>query len=246
VEDLTGLPGFQPVSETVLLTADPCQLRNAHGRALMYPGRSHPLTRRAVSAVRTGRVSAGRGEAISLLLTYTAEVGLVLRKIFALRLRPDGAAAEAEDFLSLVEASVPVDGLWRERFAAWAPAAIVDAASLAEKVASRLGSAAVRACRDRLNDDAAVTSAWLERRANELCGQVVPANGDLFDIDPMGANLRSDPEQRLEAFMADPSNLAAKRHDAAASLSRWRAAGAGRSSPPPVTVRPLGMLMLVP
>ncbi len=59
-QDLDGLPGFDAASGRVRLTDDAEQVRDACGRPLLYPGRAHPLTRRAIASVRTGRVSAAR------------------------------------------------------------------------------------------------------------------------------------------------------------------------------------------
>ena len=94
VQDLDGLPGFDRGIGTVRLTNDPEQLRDADGRELLYPGRSHPLTRRAIASVRTGRVSAARADELSLLITYSVEVGSLLRDMFALCLYPDGSVME--------------------------------------------------------------------------------------------------------------------------------------------------------
>jgi len=101
VSDLEGLPGFD--GGIARLTGDPQRLRDENGRTLLYPGRSHPLTRRAIASVRTGRVSVARGDALSLLVTYSVEVGSLLRKVFALRVFPDGAVVEQPDFLSLAQ-----------------------------------------------------------------------------------------------------------------------------------------------
>ena len=77
-EKLEGLAGFNRASGTVRLTDDPDRWRNADGQEVMYPGRSHPLTRRAIALARTaatGRVSVVRGHRLSLVITYVAEVG---------------------------------------------------------------------------------------------------------------------------------------------------------------------------
>ena len=58
------LPGFDQDSGIVRLTDDPERMRDSEGRQLMYPGRSHPLTQRAIASVRTGRVSAARADSV--------------------------------------------------------------------------------------------------------------------------------------------------------------------------------------
>jgi hypothetical protein len=116
-QDLHGLPGFDQESGVVRLTDDPERMRDSSGRPLMYPGRSHPLTRRAIASVRTGRVSAARGRKRSLLITYAVEVGSLLRTVFALLVPSDGAVKEQADFLSCANDPVLADGLWQKKFA---------------------------------------------------------------------------------------------------------------------------------
>ncbi len=104
-QDLDGLAGFDRTSDTVHLADNPNQLRDIRDRDTLFPGRAHPLTRRAIAAVRTGRVSAAQADTLSLLVTYTVEIGALLRDVFALRLFPDGSISERSDFLSLARTS---------------------------------------------------------------------------------------------------------------------------------------------
>jgi superfamily II DNA or RNA helicase len=240
--DLEGLPGFDQVAGTVRLTNDPEQRRDTQGRELLYPGRSHPLTRRAIASVRTGRVSAARGDALSLLVTYTVEVGSLLRDVFALCLYPDGPIVEQP--LWLPRQGVPVENLWQRLFAAWAPDAIIAGGPVASAIAGKIAAAFGVSHQDRVARDIAAVRAWLERRSNELCGAAVPWTGDLFD--PPSGDWRScqDAEQRLAGLIADPSVPGQKRREASEVLARFRSVTAQRLPPP--SVRMLGMLMLVP
>jgi ERCC4-related helicase len=240
-QDLDGLPGFDRTTGLVHLAEDP----ESASHALMYPGRSHPVTRRAIASVRTGRVSAARSHTLSLLMTYAVEAGSLLRSVFALRLFPDGAILEQGDFLTVVKDPAPADGLWSEMFASWAPDMVAKAGRRAAEVATRIGSTAAAAHEERLAREAGVRHAWLVRRTNELCGPAGPRTGDLFVLDPPEEDWRccADPERRLACFAADSSVPVAQRREAADALARssWR--------PPPFprpTVRTLGMLMLTP
>jgi superfamily II DNA or RNA helicase len=243
-QDLEGLPGFDRMTGTVRLTADPAQHRDAEGRLLLYPGRSHPLTRRSIAAVRTGRVSTAKSSALSLLVTYSIEAGSLLRDVFALRLLPDGAIEEAPDFLSLAERTARAGNPWNHSFAGWAKAAMTTAATTAALIADKLVAQAIVQHQARLDRDAASAKAWLQSSANELCGPVIPWTPDLFDSsghpDP-GAT----PEQRLAQLAADPAAPSAKRHRAAAVVARFHAIIAPQPRPVPV-LRMLGLLMLVP
>jgi superfamily II DNA or RNA helicase len=246
MHDLEGLPGFDRSSGTVRLTADPERIRDAEGHALLYPGRSHPLTRRAITSVRTGRVSAARADTVSLLVTYTMEVGTVLRDIFALRLCPDGSVQE--EALVLPEDPGSTDGVWKRHFATWAPDVLVAAQPVASTVGARIASAFVVRHAERLAREAGAVEAWLQRRGNALCGSVVATTGDLFDPSPSPGDWRTipDPERRLSGLAADPSATATRRREAAEALVRFHAMTKDAAPLPPASVRMLGLLMLVP
>jgi len=293
-QGLDGLAGFDRRHGTVRLTGDPAQMRDAIGRELMYPGRSHPLTRRVIAGARTGRsgqVSAARGHALSLLMTYVAEVGgssgTLFRQVFGLRLYPDGSIQQQPDVLALLQpvtrpagaAQVdkwppgeawrhaappgkappdvgrpdpdsvqPPEGLWRDLFVAWAPGQIAVAGRLAAATAETLAAGFAVAHRRRAIRDAGVAQAWLDRRADDLCGAVVPGIDDLFDAAPAATAWRScaAAEQRLAGFAADPAVAVAQRRDAVDILSRFRAITAAQPAWPSPVVRILGMLMLWP
>jgi superfamily II DNA or RNA helicase len=246
--DLDGLPGFDRMTGTVRLTADPDQFRDAQGRELLYPGRSHPLTRRAIAAVRTGRVSAATADTTSLLVTYTVEIGSLLRDVFALRLTPDGSISEQLDFLWLAERPVTRQDRRTRSFVTWAPDAIAAAEPRAAAIAQQIASAFAVEYQDRMDQNAAVAAAWLQRRSNELCGAVVPLIADLFDTEPPAGDWHSCalPDQRLSGLIADPLVAAPRRHEAANVLARFRSLIGNRKVLPPVSVRVLGLLMLVP
>jgi len=247
-QDLEGLPGFDRATGTVRMTADPEQLRDADGRELLYPGRSHPLTRRAIASVRTGQVSVTRADRLSLLITYAVEIGSLLRRVFALRFFPDGSITEPSDFLSLAGDAVTSGAAWKLLFSGWAPDAMTAADQIVSGVAERIGSAfAVEYC-DRLDSEIAIGRAWLERRSNELCGALLHWSQDLFDTGPSPDDWRfcPVPEQRLSGYVADPSVAMPQRREAQDTLQRFRAIIACQSALPPRSVRTLGLLMLVP
>ena len=246
--DLDGLSGFDRASGTVLLTDDPCRVRDAQGRALLYPGRSHPLTRRAIAAVRTGRVAAACAGALSLLVTYVVEIGSALRRVFALRLHPDGAIVEEAEFLSRPNDGLAPDGLWQAKFSGWAPDAMAAAHSRADAIAHRAADAAEREQQARWHHDVDLLRQWLAVRATELCGAVVHVTDDLFDTAKSAHDWRCCPlpQDRLAGFAAALSMPAEQRREAADVLGRFRRM---TKPPPPLpqpVVRMLGLLMLVP
>ncbi|PPQ37202.1 helicase-related protein [Rhodopila globiformis] len=253
--ELDGLPGFDRASGTIRLTNDPSRIRDAEGRTLLYPGRSHPLTRRTIARIRAGqagRVSAARGAVLSLLVTYDAEIGdhsgTLLRKVFGLLLTPDGAVDKPADILTLAGQAVPSGRLWHDRFAGWAPMALEAAGAQAAAVAARIAAAFSATWQERQDRAAATLDAWLTQRTNALCGAPVDPVGDLFDTVPRTDDWRCSrpPGQRLAAFAADISVPALQRREAADILARVTAVTARRAALPKPVVRRLGLLMLVP
>jgi hypothetical protein len=179
-------------------------------------------------------------------MTYTVEIGSFLRDIIALRLYPDGSATEQP--LTLPDHAVLGTNLWHQQFANWAPAAITAASATATAIAARIASNFATEHQARSARDTAAARTWLERRTNELCGSVVPWTGDLFDTGPSPDDWKACaiPEQRLSAFATAPLTPAPKRREAVDVLTRFHAVTASQSPLPPPSVRPLGMLMLIP
>ena len=240
VRDLERLPGFD--AGYVSLTDDNVGL----GLKRLYPGLAHPLTRRVINlakATEAGRVSAARGD-ISLLATYRTEVGDTdFRKVFALRLSPDGSVSEVSDWLDHT-CGIPPDGLWDRCFARW-----VDLDELNARAASmgrQFAETFAADYRSRVSRVDAIASAWLERRATELCGAWKPSSRDLFEPTSPNDDWRFEkrPELRLCGLASDPSAPATARRDAALALDRF----AARPRPLPVVSKTvaLGLLMLVP
>jgi hypothetical protein len=246
VRDLDGLPGFDRQTRTVRLTSDPDRLRDDQGQALLYPGRAHPLTRRAITAARTdpqGRVSAARGE-LSLLATYAVETSVVaFRQVFALRLFPDGSIRQETDWLRPLEAA-PSETAWDRYFAGWVRMDRLQAR--AGDIATQLAACFAQDQAKRLDRDDETALAWLERRTNEICGPRMPSTGDLFDTEPRGTDWRSAarPHDRLAGFAADRSTPPAAGRDALQLLASFRDRPRPRPSAP--ALRHLGLLMLVP
>ena len=246
--DLDGLAGFDRATGTVRLTADAQRLRDADGRALLYPGRSHPLTRRAIASVRTGRVSAARADRLSLLVTYLVELGGLLRRVIAIRLFPDGSLAEQADVLALAQQEVPPDLLWDRQFAAWTPAVLAAAQVHAAAFRDRAAADFTAEHQQRMKREDAAAAAWLRRRSVELCGAAEPPRGDLFDVGRSDDDWRccTDPEQRLAGLVADATVAPARRREAAEALSGFHSVAGRRTPLPAASVRLLGLLMLVP
>jgi hypothetical protein len=234
--ELQGLSGVD--GRRVRLTTDPAGAADA-----LYPGRAHPLTRRVVAAARTGhagRVSAAVG-ALSLVATFAVETsGVLLRRVFALRAWPDQRIEDARDWMDFHE---PAEADWGQRFAPWVPLAALR--RHAQATGAVLAEAFSAEHRQRLARDDATVLAWLERRADDLCGRRRAVTPDLFG-GAAGPDWRAlaDPAARLDAFAADATQPAAARYEAADALARVRERV--RPVPSAPRVRALGLLMLVP
>ena len=129
-------------------------------------------------------------------------------------------------------------------FTCWEAAA----ESRAEVVSDRLVSAFMVAHRERIDVANRSARAWIESRANELCGAVVFGADDLFGAGPAEDDWRSCaiPEQRLARFASDPLQTPLRRRQAGDLLSNFRDMSPDRGELPPRSLRMLGLLMLVP
>jgi hypothetical protein len=239
--DLEGLPGY--ADGKIRLTLDPGRLRDAAGRTLAYPGRAHRLTQRVITATRAGnaaRASAARG-VLSLVASYVVETtGTVFRKVFALRLSPDGTMAPEDDLLAHRE-PVPTDGLWDRWFEGWVEFDRLRVRAV--ETGERLAQDFLTTHHARLRQADAVAAVWLDRRADELCGAVRAVTGDLFSSAPEAEAAR-DAFSRLSALAADASASAERRKEARQALACYR--DRPRPEPSPPAIRALGLLLLVP
>jgi hypothetical protein len=170
-----------------------------------------------------------------------------LRKVFALRLFPDGSVTEQPDFLALAGHDAPASGLWQRRFSDWTPAVSAAANRVAAAVAERIVSASQAIHRDRIDRDAIVVRSWMAARCAELCGAGMSRTLDLFATEPPDDwRTNADPEQRLAGFAADLPIEMPRRREAADVLQRFRAVATREGSLPRPITSVLGMLMLVP
>jgi superfamily II DNA or RNA helicase len=236
-DELHGLTGYDSDTGSVCLTTDPDH------RTALFPTRGHPLVKRAISSVRGGRVSTAAGERLSLLATYVVEAGSICRRVFGVRRFPDGSHELISDIMPYADTSVSQSGcseLWHSHFAPWATA--FDVHALAEQVAAPY----LAAHQDAQAQASAVAHDWLTRRAEELCGRPRSTTADLFAPASIGEDWRDEmpAQQRLSTLAADPTVERHRRCDAAEALRQFRTV---RFDPlPPVTVRPLGLLMVLP
>ena len=240
--DLAGLPGYDDTTHTIRLTNDPDRLRDETGKPLLYPGRTHPLTRRVLAqsrADRGGQVAAASGP-LSLLATYIAETtDHRFRAILGVLQHPNGRSEPVADILALAK-TAPATAGWDQDFVPWANLpALHDAA--AKAAAEALARHTARQAEHAAREDAAV-AAWLTRRANDLGGPARPATSDLFA--PVTMTEPKSAEARLRACAADPDEPPARRQEATAILATFDARK--RLHPPQLRLRPLGLLLRSP
>ncbi|MFL5256126.1 MAG: hypothetical protein ACJ8AI_25175 [Rhodopila sp.] len=241
--ELDGLSGFDATRGTVRLAFESAQDRDGQERPLLYPGRAHPLTRRAIGAARmspAGRVSAARAGEPGWLLIYAVEAGLQFRRVFGLHVSADGLILEEADVLAFTEdaaGSFP-----------WPAKQVEAACKVAGTVAERLFGAHVadRAARFQRAADQAL--AWLERRALTLCAKPDAFTADLFGPVPDATPWRqpAEPEERLRGFATDASVPRERRQDAAEALRQFRAMLPPSTPLPRPMTRLIGVLCLCP
>jgi hypothetical protein len=243
--DLDGLPGFDAVTGIVRLAQRPEDARDGTGAALLYPGRAHPLTRRAVAAARmavAGRVSAARAASDGWLLTYVVEVGTLFRRVFGLHADAGGSVRDHDDLLAFREPA-PGPIAWPETVV---EAVIAAAVPVAQSRGERLAAAFAARHAARWQQAARDARAWLERRAAALCGPRAALTGDLFaPADATGDwRILADPVRRLTALAADAAAPRDRRSDASEALRRFRGLGTDAPALPRATIRLIGVLRL--
>jgi hypothetical protein len=265
---LDGLPGFDRAQGVLRTTRDRSCLRDAQGRTLAFLGRAHPVVRRACSGAQRGltaehdhRVSMARAESgLAVLLTFCAELRsqarIELQWIVAVLL-PRGAPPtelpNPDSWLRFAARACgrPYGNTWHDLFADWATQRQSEAEAVA--LASMQGTTERFATERQRNGtrQAADIQAWLQGRANDICGPYTPRTADLFGTATGASDWQTlaDPLQRLARVAADGANQPARRRDANAAIEIFQhrnAEIAARGCLSPATLRPIGMLMLVP
>lgn len=265
--DLSGLPGHDPATGGLRVTADPGLLRDAQGREVACPGWAHPLVRRAAERMRMEaqdgpdpRIAVARGqEGPAVLLTYALDLrdgtGSALRDVIAVHLDRTGDARVVPDPVAWLalggNATTPrPEDTWSRLFAAWVPGRL-DAA-----LARATDAAATIAARFQASHDAMLArehqmlATWLDRRTTGIAGPWTPPLPDLFGFVAEAPDWKTLPSalDRLRAFAADATTHAEPRRDAAAALAQFHdrsEALAARVIQGAPSVTPIGMLMLV-
>ncbi len=270
--DLDGLPGFDAAQRLLRVTHDPAQLRDAEQHALACLGRAHPLVQRAIArargidpggALQDSRVAAACADAgmpPSVLLTFSVEMRSAscteLQRLIAVLLPRSGSAEELREPAAWLARAEPqhviaTADLWRTLFAGWYVSRYHEADTIARDAMTRIAGTFAAAQRARMNAATQTLTRWLTARADDICGRLTPRTGDLFDTISHGAAwLRPvAPCDRLAAYALDAANPTHRRREANTILEVFQrrcADYAERAALSPPTLRPLGLLMLVP
>jgi hypothetical protein len=254
---LDGLPGVDTDNHVIRFTRDVEAWRDHSGFGVAFFGRAHPLVLRAVrhGLGLGGAVSVGRGDGFAMLLTYEMEIAVsnrsMFRRIIAIMARPDGSLTDICDCWPADITDVttlPADSVWDRWFATWAEPLRPRADLLADRIASQCQQAFVDRRVAHTREHMSQSHRWLTARADLLCGAFVPRTVDLFGGPEQGPTWRyqADPVHRLVSLATDPETSSAKRREANDALATFRAAAASDAAPGTITVRPIGLLMLVP
>jgi hypothetical protein len=271
---LDDLPGYDGQARMLRITRDRARLRDAQGASLAFLGRAHPLVRRAISRMRrnditesTGahdcRVSAARadrGAPLAVLLSFGIEIAsarrVELQRVVAVLLPISGSPkelAEPDCWLRMAAAdrAISAEGLWQRRFATWVPRRLPQGEKIAALVMHRVATEFASTQRNSAEREAAELGQWLRLRTDDLCGVPVPRIADLFGAGPVIPAWKSSaaPLERLAAFAADADNPATRRREAnsvVALFQRREEARDSRAALSPPSLRPIGMLLLVP
>jgi len=187
---LDGLPGYDAAAKILRLTRDPNRISGA-GSELGFMGRAHPVVRRAIDRVRSGRfmpegaeldrrVSAvcndvDRPELLfSFLATVESGTGRELERIIAVRVRPRGRPSvymDPSDWNDLLqdERQIPAQGVWERYFASWGEERLSKAQLAAQHAFVPLAEAFIEERKAQISQDKEDLGQWARKRYDELC-----------------------------------------------------------------------------
>ncbi len=267
---LDGLPGFDADEQVLRFTRNRSRLRDRAGRSLAFLGRAHPVVRKAISRMQRldvaacdCRVSAARwdeGTALALVLffgvTLRSAVRVEFQRMIGVLVAEHGNPIAFEGpsqwgHLAAPDRALSTSGLWCRLFAHWAPARQAESEAVAA-TAVQCEVARVSVERKQQTErDVSDLQHWLHHRANDICGTFVPNTGDLFGAVAQGPSWSfiSAPLDRLAAFATDGGNPPTQRRAANSTVELYQRRGKeqeARMLSVPATLRPIGMLMLVP
>lgn len=270
---LPDVPGYDESSRTLRITRDRSRTRDAAGRSLGFPGRAHPVVRRALDRVRNVRFGDSgafidrRVSAIALdtaapelLCTFLgiveSERGHELERVLAVRINEAGTPLvyeSPEEWLALLDEGKPIatKQLWERDFAAWGGQARGAAQAEAAAAFARVAASQIDDHRQQIESERTDLNQWLAARAENLCGTVQQVQADLFaDAQPVeGWRTDSNPASRLATFAMDAANSPAARREAEGVLLLFQKRDRELRARAEVRIaepQPLGMLMIVP
>ncbi len=256
MQDLDGLPGFDRYSGVLRFTRDVDSYRDPIGRVVGFLGCAHPLTLRAIrhGCRLQGTVTVARGDDLGLLLTYVVGVPvsshMVFRETIAVMARPDRSPVELSEWLNQdpSEPDQQENRIWDRLFSSWAGPARVQSESLVASIASRKHQAFMARHETLKQGEIARSRRWLRVKCDLLCGSFVAPTGDLFGAPSPGPAWRFQEDRlgRLVSFANDRDTPDPKRRQANEAIEIFRNLESSQVMPGPVSIRPIGLLMLVP
>lgn len=202
---LDDIPGFDSVTQAVLLTNHLDCIRDVQGRPVGFLGRAHPLVRRALDRVRhhslgndgqdgqDPRVSAVQGAVAGPTLLFTflgrvaSQAGRELERVLAVKVSStDGGSfyENAHDWQQWADPSraIRTTDVYNHYFASWYQEACQRASKLAQTGFAPLAQAFVASRQQDMSGEQERLGEWLGLRALEITGSDVTAASqmDLF------------------------------------------------------------------
>ncbi|MEW4490900.1 helicase-related protein [Thalassoglobus sp. JC818] len=190
---LDDLPGYDPTTRLVRLTADLTVTSDGEGNSVGFLGRAHPLVRRALDRVRNlsfgGAAERGedpRASAVNanvpnpqLLLTFLGRVssqkGRELERVLAVRITESGETTmydSADDWRTFAnpDKAIRTTDLWEDHFENWAPEVIDKATATAVEGFQPLAEVFVKERGEALRRERDQQLKWLQSRCDDISG----------------------------------------------------------------------------
>ena len=252
---LDDLPGYDGHSRRVRLTTHLEVIQDAKGRPVGFLGRAHPLVRRALDRVRNlsfgasarngqdPRVSAVATDVPEPTLFYTflgrvaSQAGREYERVLAVEITAAGKLQvyhEASLWISHADPAraIRTTDMWKHHFAHWANQVQAQVHTAAATAFQSLAESFIAQRRQALHAEREALRQWLEQRAHDLTGSVIPVSQqrDLFEplsqayISPQTSSwvTLADATERLAGFATDASQPSARRSEADGVLRIYR------------------------
>lgn len=272
---LGELPGYDAENKVIRLTSDLNLTEDEDGNKVAFLGRSHPLVKMALDRVRNVtfgntasqdiRASAVTSDdsepalLLSCLCSINTKKHKLFEKVIGIKIDKSGVTKKylsPEEWIKFANPNkaIRTTEIWNKHFKPWGDKAKEKAQSVAKESFNPMAKRYIAEKKEEFEDDKARVNEWFEMRVKDITGIIGESiQYELFEpqdkqVIPSWAKIKN-PIERISAFATDKKNLRSKCSEAETLLRLYKKRIEeidNLSSIENISVRPLGLLMLVP